>query len=95
MKQDNIYKQVEKKHNEMVGKTYLFSGGLFSRKRDEPQAEYEIKDWRWGTGKIMDMKTMKIKHPTVEFLIKKEGMKRSRWTNPFPVREIEINNNDE
>jgi len=47
-------------------------------------------DWRWGTAKIMNMKTMEMEHPTVEFLIKNKEMKRSRWTKPFPVREIRL-----
>ena len=80
-----------KKYSEMVGKSFFFSGGLFSNKRDEPEEEYEVLDYRWGSAKVMDMETMKEKHPTVEFLIKKEGMKRSRWTRPFPVPEINLN----
>jgi len=36
-KETDQYKVAEKKHNEMVGKTMIFSGGLFSRKRSEPQ----------------------------------------------------------
>ena len=89
-KKSKIEEQVTKKNDEMVGETYYFSGGLFSSKREEPQEEYKVLDWRWGSAKIMNLKTMKEQHPTVEFLIKKEGMKRSRWTRPFPVREIKL-----
>lgn len=90
---DEDYKKAISKHDGMVGKKYFFSGGLFSSKKEEPQKEYEILKWRWGSAKIMDMSIMKMKHPTVEFLIKREGMIKSRWTRPFPVTEIELNNN--
>lgn len=75
---------------DMVGTKRTFSGGLFSHKRDEPEKEYEILDWRWGSAKICNMKTFEMLHPTVEFLIKAPDMKRSRWTRGFPVREIKL-----
>jgi len=82
--------EMPKKHTDLVGTKRIFSGGLFSSNRDEPEAEYDILKWRWGSASICDMKTMKLKHPTIEYLIKKEGMKRSRWTRGFPVIEIEL-----
>ena len=80
--------EMPKKYQDFIGSTKVFSGGLFSHKRAEPEKEYQVLDWRWGSAKIMDMVNMEFKHPTVEFLIKNEDMKRSRWTRPFPVPEI-------
>ncbi|MEP0266593.1 hypothetical protein [Dokdonia sp.] len=82
--------EMPQKYIDMVGTKRTFSGGLFSSKKAVEPDEYDILDWRWGSAKIMDMKTMEMKHPTVEFLLKKEGMRRSQWTRPFPVREIEL-----
>ncbi len=82
------------KYVDMVGTKRILSGGIFTGKRDEPEQEYDILDWRWGSGKIMDLNTMEMLHPTVEFLIKREGMKRSRWTRGFPVREIKLSQED-
>jgi len=82
--------EMPQKYIDMVGTRRTFSGGLFSTKKAIEPTEYDIKDWRWGRAKICDMETMEMKHPTVEFLIKKEGMRASRWTRPFPVREIEL-----
>ncbi|MEM7487257.1 MAG: hypothetical protein AAF348_18770 [Bacteroidota bacterium] len=75
---------------DIVGKKAKLSGGLFTPKRAEPSLEYDVLDWRWGSGKIINTKTLEMLHPTVEFLIKREGMKRSRWTRGFPVREINL-----
>lgn len=74
----------------MVGTKKVFSGGLFSSIRSEPELEYDILECRWGSASIMDLKTHEMLHPTVEFLIKRVGMKRSRWTRPFPVTEIKL-----
>lgn len=86
--------KVIKKNDDMVGKTFSFSGGLFSSKKALEPTEYEVLEWRWGSAKIMDMKTMKEIHPTVEFLLKNKDMKRSQWTRPFPVREIKLKDDD-
>jgi len=73
--------------NEIVGKPHTFSGGLFSSKKAIEPTEFDVLDWRWGSAFIMDMKTMEEKHPTIEFLVKREGMARSRWTRQFPCKE--------
>ena len=82
--------EMPQKYIDMVGTKKVFSGGLFSHKREEPELEYDILDWRWGSAKICNTKTLEMLHPTVEFLIKREGMKRSRWTRGFPVEEIKL-----
>jgi hypothetical protein len=82
--------ELPKHYTDRVGTTQEFGGGLFSSKKDLPFEKYKVLDWRWGTAKIMDMKTMTEKHPTIEYLLKNDSMKRSRWTRPFPVREIEL-----
>jgi len=86
--------ELPQKYIDMVGTEMSLGGGLFSNKKDLPFEKYNILDWRWGSGKIVDMKTKQPKHPTVEFLVKKEGMKRSRWTRGFAVREIKLSSWD-
>ena len=79
---------IPKKYTDLIGTKQSFGGGLFSGKKELPYQEYNVLDCRWGTGTIIDLKTMKSKHPTIQFLIKKEGMRASRWTRSFAVREI-------
>lgn len=87
--------EIPKHHTEFVGSKKQFGGGLFSPKKDLKFEEYDVLDWRWGSAKIMDMKTMKVKHPTIQYLLKKEGMRASRWTRPFPVREITLEDDND
>jgi hypothetical protein len=81
-------------HKEIVGTKQQMGGGLFSAKKGLDYEDYNVLAWRWGSAKIVDMKTMKMMHPTIEYLVKKEGMKRSMWTRPFPVPEIQLKNED-
>lgn len=85
---DKIIMEIPKHHIEFVGKTQQFGGGLFSPKQDLEFEEYNVLNWRWGSAKVINMKTLKAIHPTIEYLVKKEGMKKSMWTKPFAVREI-------
>ncbi len=82
--------KILKKHIAIVGTKQQMGGGLFSDKKDLPYEEYDVLDWRWGSAKIVDMKTLKPKCPTIEYLIKKDGMRASRWTRGFPVPEIKL-----
>lgn len=81
---------------DMVGKEHKMSGGLFSARRSEPEATYTVLDYRWGTGRIMNIKELQEKgessyeYPVVEFLVKNESMVRARWTRGFPVKEINL-----
>lgn len=79
---------------DLVGTKQKLGGGLFSHKKDVDFQEYDVLDWRWGSGKIIDRKTLKFLHPTVEFLIKRKEMKRSRWTKGFAVSEIKLDQDD-
>lgn len=79
-----------KHYQDLVGTRQTFSGGLFSSKKSIPDTEFDVLDWRWGSAKIVNLKTLEEKHPTVEFLVKNETMRASRWTRPFPVREIQL-----
>lgn len=79
---------------ELLGTKQELGGGLFGSKKDLPFEEYDILDWRFGRGKIMSRKTMKIIHPTFELLVKKEGMRASRWTRGFPCRSIILEDED-
>lgn len=69
------------------------SGHLFGKTKIE-EKEYNILDWRWGSANIIDMKTFKPIHPTVELLVKREGMRASRWTKGFPCRSIILDDED-
>lgn len=86
--------EMPKAYTELVGTKKRFSGGLFGHNKVETEKEYDVLKWRWGSAHIMDIKTMKMKHPTIEYLIKREGMKRSRWTRGFPVRDIILEDED-
>lgn len=79
------------KYKDMVGREQQFSGHLFSSTKKLDPITLKVLDLRFGSAQIMDMKKMEIKHPSVEFLVKGPGMKRSRWTKPFAVREIILN----
>ena len=76
--------------NDLIGTKQTLGGGLFSRKKATEYQEYDILDWRFGSGVIMDMKTMTPMHPTVELLVKAPNMRRSRWTRGFPCRSIKL-----
>ncbi len=82
--------ELPEKYKKLIGNRHTFSGGLFSSKKEIEPTEFKVLDWRWGSAKVFDMEKMKEKHPTVEFLIKREGMRSSRWTRPFPVPEIKF-----
>lgn len=73
---------------DMIGQTMQFSGGIFGHRKVEKEFDATILAARFGSAIIMDVKNRTPKHPTVEFLIKNDTMKRSRWTRGFPIREI-------
>lgn len=86
--------EMPKRVTDLVGTKQIFSGGVFSSRKDIEQTEFNVLKWRWGSASIMDMNTMKMIHPTVEYLVKREGMRASRWTRGFPVREIKLEDDD-
>lgn len=79
---------------ELLGTKQQLGGGLFGSKKDLPFEEYDVLDWRFGSGIIMNVKTGERLHPTFELLIKKEGMRASRWTRGFPCRSIKLEPED-
>lgn len=74
----------------LIGTKQKLGGGLFSGKKELPFEEYDVLDWRFGTGQIWDTAKMIPLHPTVQLLVKKEGMRASRWTQGFPCRSIKL-----
>jgi len=74
---------------DLIGTKQLLGGGLFGQK-DLPMEEYNVLNWRWGSAQIIDLETMKCIHPTVELLVKRNGMRSSRWTKGFPCRSIKL-----
>lgn len=75
---------------DLIGEKATFRGALFSSNKILEPTEFEILDVRWGESFIVDINTMEEKHPTIQYLIKREGMRASRWTKPFAVREINL-----
>jgi len=73
---------------ELLGTNREFGGGLFSSNKESEPAHYNVLDWRWGSGTIMNMETFEELHPTFELLLKNDDMKRSRWTRGFPARDF-------
>lgn len=82
-----------KEFKDLIGTRQTLGGGLFGQK-ETPAEEYDVLDWRWGSAKVMDMKTMRFVHPTVELLVKKDGMRASRWTKGFPCRSVLLSDED-
>lgn len=74
---------------ELVGTKQKLGGGLFSGSKTTEPAEYDVLDWRWGSATLMNMETFEEVCPTVELLVKREGMKRSRWTRGFAARDYQ------
>ena len=78
----------------LIGTKKELGGYLFSSKKKADPREYDVLDWRYGSGKVFDMKAMKPIHPTVELLVKAKGMKASRWTRGFPCRSVKLSDED-
>ena len=85
--------EAPKEFKDLIGTKQTLGGSLFGQKEALTQ-EYDVLDWRWGSSQVMDMKTFKAIHPTVELLIKRDGMRASRWTNGFPCRSVKIEDED-
>ncbi|MGJ1335694.1 MULTISPECIES: hypothetical protein [Sphingobacterium] len=88
---------IPEKYTALVGTKQIFSGGLFSGKVDLPEAEYDVIDIRLSYAQIINWDEMSrtgkssYKHPAFELLLKNSDMKRSRWSRPFAIREINLN----
>lgn len=74
---------------DLVGTKKLLSGGLFSGKRREPEALYDVIDIRVSDAYYLRGKQ---RYLAFELLVKNENMTRSRWTRPFPT-EVKIPKN--
>lgn len=88
--------EIPKKHRDLVGTKQTFSGGLFSGNKEMPPTEFQVLDIRFGTARIINVKELRstgkssINHPTFELLLKNDKMKKSQWSRPFPIREINL-----
>ena len=85
--------EAPKEFKDLIGTKQTLGGGLF-RQKEALMQEYDVLDWRWGSAQVMNMKTMKAIHPTVELLVKREGMRASRWTRGFPCRSVDLKDED-
>ena len=71
-----------------IGKDVYFEGQLFSSEA-LPKEIYTVLDVMISDAKILNIKNPRgPRHPAVEYLVKKQGMKRPQWTRPFPIKEI-------
>lgn len=82
-------KEAPEEFKELIGTKQTLGGGLFGSK-NYPYEEYDVLDWRWGSATVINMKTLKPLHPTIELLVKKEGMRASKWTKGFPCKSIKL-----
>lgn len=74
---------------DLVGTKKLIRGGVFSRKKSIPEAEFDVLDIRWSAHVIMNIDSEK-RYPAFELLVKNKEMNRARWTRPFPYKKIEL-----
>lgn len=87
---------IPKKYTKLVGTVQTFQGGLFSRTKAIKPTKFNVLDIRWGQATIVNIKELREKgessyeHPSFELLLKNKNMKRSQWSRPFPIREIDL-----
>lgn len=87
---------IPKKYTDLVGTQQPMRGGLFSYKREEPEATYDVLDIKAGHATVVNIQELQEKgessyeHPTFHLLVKRDGMKRARWTKAFAIREINL-----
>lgn len=87
---------IPQEYRNYVGQVHEFSGGLFSGKKNLKPAKYKVLDVRVGDGTVVNVKELREKgessyeHPTMQFLLKNDTMKRAQWSRPFPIREINL-----
>lgn len=81
--------EIPERFTKMIGTEQRLGGPIFSSK-EHINGTYKILKCRFGSGVIMDVDTLEELHPTVQLLVKNNSMKKSRWTNGFPAREIDL-----
>ncbi len=79
-----------KTYTDMIGENYKFNGNLFNKKDNVDNEEFKIMYVRFSSAFIINLRTRQPRHPAIEFLLKNDKMKRSKWSRPFPCREIEL-----
>lgn len=88
------------KYLDMVGTKQIVSGNVFSYRKSLDQDEYDVKDIRQGTATVQNIDELRdkgkssIKHPTFELLLKNDKMKKSQWSLPFAIREINLTDDE-
>ena len=91
---------IPSKYTAFVGKRKIISEYVFSSTKCLPPTEYMVLDIRWGEATVINLVEKKAKgessyeHPTYQLLLKSDAMKASRWSRPFPIREINLKKND-
>ena len=95
MKQ-STYQDMPASITDLVGHEHEFTGHVISRseKFTEP-TKFHVLKARWGSGVIINMKTLKPIHPSFQLLLKREGMKKAQWSQSFPCREIVLKDEEE
>lgn len=82
--------QLPKRYRDLVGKVLTFSGHLFTKDKEEPFNSL-VYDVRLSCSTIRDLKDKYKRWPAVEYLILHPRYKERRWTKPFPIKEINLN----
>lgn len=88
--------EIPKKYTDMVGTKQRFSGGLFSQNKEVAETEFNVLNIRFATARVINVEELRktgkssINHPTFELLLKNDKMKKSQWSRPFPIREINL-----
>ena len=91
---DKAESGIPKKWLDMIGTKQKIGKHVFSHSKSLPYNEYDVLDVRFGSGQIMNMKTFECIHPTIQLLLKREGMKKAMWSKGFPCREITLKNEE-
>jgi hypothetical protein len=80
----------------LVNTTVRYGGWLFSKRKVVPIADYECLAIRWGTSVAVNIHEANgisgsYENPTYELLLKSDSMRARRWSQPFVVKEIILN----
>ncbi|RZL31295.1 MAG: hypothetical protein EOP00_35255 [Pedobacter sp.] len=88
--------KIPQQYKDLVGTDVELQGGVFSGNRSINPTKFQCLDIRWGSATVVNFKELKEKgessyeHPTYNLLVKCAGMKKSRWTRGFAIREINL-----
>lgn len=80
---------IPQKYRNHVGTKITCGGCLFARTVSLDSQEYEVLGIRWADCTILNHDTQ-VENPAYQLLLKNNKMKRSRWSRPSKIPEIQI-----